>query len=313
MLQRLIPKDAYMTTLNSTPNTSPATTDIADAMPVSPPALSEQTLPETQEAQKMSDADLLEALYDFTQDQVWHPATQPPKDQYLFGRLACTRMVEFKPRAAMRLERNRQLQLYLECCTLYLASKHEPFTLAACQALISSTEAQLAHSQGQLEVQYDLQKLINRASAFVLDEMRRHGDWQSVELSVSDDVRTFLQQLNVTMPQDIRPVEAMALIAEQWVSLERSITQLTMETLRSRLEISRLTLFLKMGQHLAAEALAMDDSRYMHDSDEMTHPAEVVMRNCANDPFLERWPLDSQRPSMEAVMGKHGEVVPFTQ
>jgi hypothetical protein len=293
MLQRLIPKDAYMTTLNSTSNTTPATADIADAMPPALSAVAEQTLAETQKAQNMSDENLLEALYDFTQDQVWHPAAQPPEDQYLFGQMACTRMVEFKPRAAMRLERNRQLQLYLESCTLYLASKHEPFTLAVCQALISSTEAQLAHSQGQLEVQYDLQKLMNRASAFVLDEMRRHGDRQSVALPVSDDVRTFLQKLNVTMPQDMSPVEAMALIAEQWVSLERSITQLTMEALRSRLEISRLTLYLKMGQHLAAEALAMDDSRYMCDSDEMRHPAEVVMRSCAEDPFMGQWPLVS--------------------
>jgi hypothetical protein len=227
-------------------------------------------------------------------------------------------LLDMQPRAAVRLERNRLLQLHLERSTLRIASLHDPFTVGKSQALVQQIEASLAQTQAKhqlysasLQALQELSGLVLREMALTVDQSKLdgntgktghkglgadsghalgHGVEPDLTIPLSAQLRQALAQADISTPAQASPVEAMVLIGQRWDALELQITELSLDSLRQSLEIQRLKHFEHIAGFLAKEAADLLANEKTDLSDADPHPAEHDLLACGEAPYLSRWP-----------------------
>ena len=88
--------------------------------------------------------------------------------------------------------------------------------------------------------------------------------------------------------------------------MERSVAQETLQVLSLTLQVLRLGLYRSAGQYLSDQANTLL-SQHLEDEDWVelgqVHRGGILLKNCAEDPFLSRWPngLGLRRPSAAAL------------
>ena len=224
-------------------------------------------------------------------------------------------LLDMQPRAAVRLERNRLLQLHLERCTLRVASLHDPFTVGKSQALVQQIEASLVQTQAKHQLYLATLQALQELSGLVLREMALtvapsnleshlvktgrnglgvHALGTGIEpdlaIPMSVQLRQALTQADISMPAQASPVEALVLIGQRWELLELQITELSLDSLRQSLEIQRLKHFEHIAGFLAKEATDLLANEKTDLSDADPHPAEHDLLACSEAPYLSRWP-----------------------
>lgn len=227
-------------------------------------------------------------------------------------------LLDMQPRAAVRLERNRLLQLHLERCTLRVASLHDPFTVGKSQALVQQIETSQVQTQAKHQLYLATLQALQELSGLVLREMALtaaqskldsntlktgrkgltaesghalgHGAEPDLTIPLSAQLRKALTQADISMPAQASPVEALVLIGQRWEALELQITELSLDNLRQSLEIQRLKHFEHIAGFLAKEATDLLANEKTDLSDADPHPAEHDLLACSEAPYLSRWP-----------------------
>ena len=249
---------------------------------------------------------LIESVLSCTEHYVGQPCPYPLEaEQTASSRLAYT-FYDINPLAYPCLEQSEELQLRLEGDILPTAAQCNPLTLASCDALLQGLETQKSLAQGMLTTKLKLIKALQEMARSLFRQHTQDGQLGGFPVPLSPAILDAFQSFEIDTDEWASPAQAYAGICRIWAEMERSVAQETLQVLSLTLQVLRLGLYRSAGQYLSDQANTLL-SQHLEDEDWVelgqVHRGGILLKNCAEDPFLSRWPngLGLRRPSAAAL------------
>lgn len=190
------------------------------------------------------------------------------------------------------LRQARQLSIRLEIDARFCGKLPCTLTPQSIQTLLDETVSADLDVKRRLALVSSQLVLLNKVATLSFDTLlvARPSDMGSTDLN-AQTLRT-LEMAGVTTNGCTHPGGLYRALCVRLIELERLVMTLSLEYLKSNLQVQRLRLLQTAGKFLSAQAIRILDEEF-EGSDELPrgmHLSEIELAACAANPYCANWP-----------------------